>query len=135
MTSTIPRFVPTSKPKTSGATPSVEHIRVPVWFTSAEIFQGSVLSEMLHIPEGSGFGYLVRPADPLGPSTASVNRLLTDVVQGWLDENLTDPAVLNPEDYLFDRSEPEPVPSAWLEALFALPVRENTTLMMYPDEE
>lgn len=123
------------KTKSTSTSPAMEEVRIPIWITSAEAFQGSALSEILSIPEGSGYGYFMRPADPFGTSTSSVNRLLTDVVRSWMDENLTDPAALNPADYLFEQSEAEPVPSAWLEALFAMPVHEDITLVMNPDDE
>jgi len=112
----------------------MEEVRVPVWLTNGSAFPGSLLSEMLTIPTGASYGYFMRPADPLGVSTASISRGVEDLVKGWLTENLTDPAALDPADYLFDSAETEPVPTAWLEAMFAMPVQERHSLVMDDDE-
>lgn len=123
-----------SKTKAAWADHPVEEVRVPRWLTNGSAFPGSFLSEMLTIPSGSSYGFFVRPADPLGASTASINRAVEDLVKGWLSENLTDPAALDPADYLFDSAASEPVPTAWLEAVFAMPVQERHSLVMDGDE-
>lgn len=125
----------TSKSKETWAEHPTEEVRVPRWLTSGTAFPGSLLSELLTVPNGASYGFLVRPADPLGISTASISRAVDDLVKGWLAENLTDPAALNPADYLFDSAASEPVPTAWLEAVFAMPVQERHSLVMDEDDE
>lgn len=119
-----------SKTKTERYAGLIEEVRVPRWLTSSPSFPGSFLSEMLTVPSGSSYAFFVRPADPLGISTAGINRAVEDLVKSWLAENLTDPAALDPADYLFDSTASEPVPTAWLEAVFAMPVQERHSLVM-----
>ena len=124
----------TTKAKASWAEHPVEEVRVPRWITNSSAFPGAFLSEMLTIPSGSSYGFFVRPADPLGVSTASIRRDVDALVKSWLAENLTDPAALDPADYLFDSAASEAVPTAWLEAVFAMPVQERHSLVMDGDE-
>lgn len=122
------------KTKAVWAEHPMEEVRVPSWLTNGSAFPGSLISEMLTIPNGSSYGFFVRPADPFGVSTASISRAIDDVVKSWLTENLTDPAALDPADYLFDSAASEKVPSAWLEAVFAMHVTERHELVMDGDE-
>lgn len=113
----------------------VEEVRVPRWVTDVSSFPGSLLSEVLTLPRGASYGYVLRPADPLGVSSGMISRAVNDLVMGWLAENLTDPAALDPADYLFEDPGTEAVPTAWLEAIFALPVRERHEFVMTEDPE
>lgn len=113
----------------------IEHVALPNFLTSAAAFQKSALADLLFIKPGTGERLLTVRADPMSMSTERVTTLLSEVTRDWLAENLAPPAEIDPKNYLFEDSLAEAVPTGWLEALYALPVRDDHGLAMDVDDE
>lgn len=123
--------------KSKGANTEIEthRVAVPEWLAKSDSFRSSVLQSLMATDGRSSESFLTLPADPFGMSSESLKRLLTDVTRSWMDENLAEPGIADPETYLFDSNRTEAVPAEWLEHLFSLPVRDDHTLVMDEDSE
>jgi len=112
-----------------------EFVAIPKFVAAQALMSKNQLADLLFVKPGTSERLITVKADPLGLSTQSVERLVIETTRGWMEEHLADAEELDPASYLFDDPQTETVPTAWLEALYALPIHDDADLVMGVDEE
>lgn len=133
-TETVP-WAPVPKAVPSFGSPWTEHVTVPAFVTHNAYFPKSDLADLLLVSPKTGETTITVRADPMNINTESVMVTIGEATRAWLAENVAMRDELDPQSYLFESPNTEPVPAGWLEALYALPVHDDHGLVMdYEDE-